>query len=109
MAHDPQANEENVVFSLANRLLDEPNCDPDDDLRMLSRQLIRRHEEISRLREALTPFAKAAIAGEKRYQLLLRAEVGVMDCCDGFIDIAKRWLSVANFRDALAALQEAKP
>ena len=29
------------TIELANRLLDEPNCDPDDDLRMLSRQLLR--------------------------------------------------------------------
>ena len=34
---------------LANRLLDEPNCDPDDDLRVLARQLLRRQEEVERL------------------------------------------------------------
>ena len=34
---------------LAQRLLDEPNADPDDDLRMLSRQLLRRREVINRL------------------------------------------------------------
>lgn len=34
---------------LAKRLLDEPDADPDDDLRMLSRQLLRRREVITRL------------------------------------------------------------
>jgi hypothetical protein len=38
---------------LANRLLDEPNADPDDDLRMLSRQLLRRNEVIDKLKKAL--------------------------------------------------------
>jgi hypothetical protein len=32
------------AIKLAQRLLDEPNCDPDDDLRLLSRQLLRLHE-----------------------------------------------------------------
>lgn len=35
---------------LAERLLDEPNADPDDDLRVLSRQLLRRSEEIANFR-----------------------------------------------------------
>lgn len=38
---------------LARRLLDEPNADPDDDLRMLSRQLLRRGEVIERLEKRL--------------------------------------------------------
>lgn len=33
-----------MAIQLAERLLDEPNEDPDDDLRILSRQLIRVHE-----------------------------------------------------------------
>lgn len=41
------------AIALANRLMDEPNCDPDDDLRVLSRQLLRRSEEIERLRAGL--------------------------------------------------------
>jgi hypothetical protein len=32
------------ALALANRLLDEPMVDPDDDLRMLSRQLERSHQ-----------------------------------------------------------------
>lgn len=38
---------------LANRLLDEPNADPDDDLRLLSRQLLRRQEEVERLNKVI--------------------------------------------------------
>ena len=38
---------------LANKLLDEPYADPDDDLRMLSRQLLRRREVIERLEKSL--------------------------------------------------------
>ncbi len=34
---------------LAEKLLDEPNCDPDDDLRMLARQLTRRHDAVRKL------------------------------------------------------------
>jgi hypothetical protein len=32
------------AIALAHRLLDEPNCDPDDDLRILARQLLRARE-----------------------------------------------------------------
>lgn len=32
------------AIALANQLLDKPNCDPDDDLRMLARQLLRATE-----------------------------------------------------------------
>jgi hypothetical protein len=37
-------SELNEALALANRLLDEPMADPDDDLRVLSRQLQRTHE-----------------------------------------------------------------
>ena len=39
--------------ALAERLLDVPNADPDDDLRVLSRQLLRRREVIERLEKDL--------------------------------------------------------
>ena len=39
---------------LARKLLDESMADPDDDLRMLSRQLLRRGEVITRLEKALS-------------------------------------------------------
>ncbi len=41
------------ALELANRLLDEPNADPDDDLRVLARQLLRRTEENVRLQERI--------------------------------------------------------
>ena len=39
---------------LAGRLLNEPNSDPDDDLRVLSRQLLRRKDVVDRLTKELT-------------------------------------------------------
>ena len=39
---------------LANRVLDEPYRDPDDDMSMLSRQLLRRIEALEATRSALT-------------------------------------------------------
>jgi hypothetical protein len=41
------------TVKLANRLLDEPNCDPDDDLRMLARQFLRGVERVERLQKDL--------------------------------------------------------
>lgn len=47
-------SERTEADKLAERLLDELNADPDDDLRMLSRQLIRRGEVIDRLEKILS-------------------------------------------------------
>lgn len=69
-------------------------------------QLARQNKRLHELREALKPFAAAALAGEKRYGVLKAAGEGVMDQCDGFMDIAKRHLSVANFRATLTALDQ---
>lgn len=38
---DEMPQERREAIALASKLLDEPNCDPDDDLRVLSRQLLR--------------------------------------------------------------------
>jgi hypothetical protein len=46
-------SERTEADQLAEKLLDEPNADPDDDLRMLSRQLLRRREVIERLENHL--------------------------------------------------------
>jgi hypothetical protein len=46
-------SEQEAAIKLANIILDQPWRDPDDDLSTLSRQLLRRHEEISDLREKL--------------------------------------------------------
>jgi len=40
------ATEKQEVLILADKLLDEPNADPDDDLRMLARQLIRTNAQL---------------------------------------------------------------
>lgn len=45
--------ERQETLKLAERLLDGPNVDPDDDLRMLSRQLLRGQETIDRLKKDL--------------------------------------------------------
>lgn len=36
--------EHKIALELANKLLDSPHCDPDDDVRVLARQLIRTSE-----------------------------------------------------------------
>jgi hypothetical protein len=51
-------DERTQALALANRLLDEPNVDPDDDLRMLSRWLIRRHETAENHRQTLIGIAQ---------------------------------------------------
>lgn len=43
--------EHDRAIRLANRILDRPYADPDDDLAVLSRQLIRYTEEVSQLRK----------------------------------------------------------
>lgn len=46
-------NELDDALRLADRLLDEPNADPDDDLRMLARHLRRQFESYERYKNAL--------------------------------------------------------
>jgi hypothetical protein len=70
------------AIRLANKLLDEPNADPDDDLRMLSRQFLRRNERVEsfeamrraieseRLTWAMT--CECYCPACKRFDLLLR-------------------------------------
>lgn len=72
---DPEA-----AYVLANRLLDEPGSDPDDDLRTLSRQLLRQRDwvaalsaslhdclcELSPLMQAYRAEHEAAICGRAR-------------------------------------------
>lgn len=50
--------EQEEVRILANRILDRPSGDPDDDLAMLSRHLLRADETIERYREALEKLAR---------------------------------------------------
>lgn len=46
-------NELHKALGLANRLLDTPLADPDDDLRLLSRHLVRQFESHERYKKAL--------------------------------------------------------
>lgn len=46
-------NELDDALRLADRLLDEPNADPDDDLRVLARHLRRQFESHERYKQAL--------------------------------------------------------
>jgi hypothetical protein len=41
--------ERQAAILLANRLLDEPNADPDDDLRILAQQFMRANDRVSYL------------------------------------------------------------
>jgi hypothetical protein len=47
-------NELDDALRLADRLLDEPYADPDDDLRVLARHLRRQWESHERYKKALT-------------------------------------------------------
>ena len=47
-------SERTDAIRLANKLLDVPNADPDDDLRLLARQLLRHVEAVEKLKADLT-------------------------------------------------------
>lgn len=85
-------NDEATV--IANRVLDRPSADPDDDLAILARQLLRAREEIARL-------AKIADAATKLREH--QDQFGQKHIKDYLEDNAKLW---ANFD---AAIREAKP
>lgn len=63
-------DERSQALALANRLLDEPNCDPDDDLRVLSRWLTRRHETAENHRQTLIGISQMDPATEADRMLL---------------------------------------
>ncbi len=46
-------SEKEEAYKLADRLLDVPNADPDDELRVLSRQLLRHKEWLEKMHEQL--------------------------------------------------------
>lgn len=48
---------------LANRVLDRPNGDPDDDLAVLARQFLRMVEVVSELQEGAAPTGAVGILG----------------------------------------------
>lgn len=55
---------------LAHKLLDEPYCDPDDDLRMLSRQLLRREEYISAMAATTSAYCESGAGTTPKVVLL---------------------------------------
>jgi len=63
-------NERRDALALADRLLDVPYADPDDDLRVLCRQLLRAQEEIERLEHALAAVRSAIRRDDLGQELL---------------------------------------
>jgi hypothetical protein len=60
-------SEREDVITLANRVLDRVNADPDDDIAILARQLLRTHDRERELREAL----QESIKLQSHYAMLL--------------------------------------
>lgn len=63
MSEQRTIDEQASAVALANRLLDQPYADPDDDLRVLSRQLLRRQEELNKYKAALVSIGEQACGG----------------------------------------------
>ena len=64
------------AFDLANRLLDEPNTDPDDDLRMLARQFLRGCEVVTWYAKQYVPALKELFrVRTEMYRAALRGTV----------------------------------
>jgi hypothetical protein len=72
------------------------------------REQVRALADAQRLHAALRPFAKAAKHGEEIARALADAGYGVMDCRDYFIEQASRYLSQADFREAVSALDRSQ-
>jgi len=53
IVRDAMMSEFDETVKLAKKLMEEPYADPDDDLRMLSRQFLRALEKVSRLETEL--------------------------------------------------------
>lgn len=58
------------AIKLANKLLDEPNCDPDDDLRTLARQLLRREEYVSAMAATTSAYCESGAGTTPKVVLL---------------------------------------
>lgn len=71
-------NELQAALMLAEKLLDEPNCDPDDELRMLSRQLLRHQEKVERLEKHLGMNELGGLIGANRDAILQKHEEAFM-------------------------------
>jgi len=62
-------DERSQAARIADRLLDEPYADPDDDIRVVCRQFNRSQEEIKQLRESLEA---NIVVSKQRYEELER-------------------------------------
>lgn len=81
-----QQNEFQLTVKLAERLLDEPYADPDDDLRTLARQFNRAVEREDRLKAAIDWIL---ILNSKKNPHLGRPRTSDMNCihCMGYLAI----------------------
>lgn len=84
MSEQRTTDERTQAIALANRLLDEPNADPDDDLRTLARQLLRRHETAENHRETLRGIADMDPATEGD-----RMRLWARDALSGYTETAE--------------------
>lgn len=67
--------EREQAYLLAEKLLNVPNCDPDDGLRMLSRQLLRCKERLERVEAICHKYTEYADGRPLAY-----SSIGAMDC-----------------------------
>lgn len=63
----PPKNELEGAVRLADRVLDRPNADPDDDLAVLARQLLRANEALQRIAISHIPDQPAGAPGDELY------------------------------------------
>jgi hypothetical protein len=102
-------DERSQAIELANRLLDEPNCDPDDDLRVLSRWLLRRHETADNHRQTLLGIADMDPATEGD-----RMRLWARDALSGYVESAevsmkKQQDEINRLKAQLSALKDVSP
>lgn len=95
---------------LANKILDRINGDPDDDLAMLSRQLLRAHEQLQAQQERIAAL-ESELASNQKYSSL--CEDHAANCKRGHMPsvICVRCLltqAVKRYQQAEASLQSAQ-
>jgi hypothetical protein len=75
------------TLRLADQLLDDPGADPDDDLRTLSRQLLRRHADAERYNKALQEIRRIAPLGVDTYRECYRRIQNIVEAAFGGISV----------------------
>jgi hypothetical protein len=58
MDEHKSSDERSLAAAIAERFLDEPNADPDDDIRVLARQFNRSQEQLATLAAAVARYGK---------------------------------------------------